>query len=524
MVRRFGGAILSVMLASCSPPELMAAQRSQTQACAAPRFEVSDFNPGGEADRGWPGGVSVADVNSDGALDIFITGGYDFIDEHHITRTHSMLYLNDGHGHFHRVENGPMSNADGYPSGSTWADVDHDGALDAFVSTELGTPDVFYLNDGHGQMRRQELGDATTTRGANYNASWADIDGDGDLDLVVDGPALEPPERNLVYRNDNGHFVRVTGIAIENGMSNPSASEWADFNNDGRPDLFVANNSLWRIQNFPPGPGEIERPVLYVNRGNWNFERAANEAFDNLDYPGATAAIGDIDNDGDLDIFLGVYAYNGRKRDRLFVNDGHGQFGEATDFIVPEHDQPSSSAAFADFNGDGNLDLIYAVWTGGITVMAGDGRGHFAPVNDPALSGRVSSFSGLAVGDFDGDGRPDVIIGNWTDGHEGRYALMLHNISTPCGDWVDLDVRDRYGAPNPPGARVTLITRDMRGRERRQLREASTQTGFRSQSASFFLYGVPYGERIVRADVRWPDGRTHTLSNLPLNRRTRLAE
>jgi hypothetical protein len=516
--------LLLLATAAVFAPSAAARSSPLPATCSAPRFEASDFNPGGEADRGWPGGVSVADINGDGALDVFITGGYDYVDERHITRTHSMLYLNDGHGHFRRVEDSPISNDTGYPSGSTWADVDHDGALDAFVSTELGTLDVFYHNDGRGQMRRQDLGDATTTRGANYSASWADIDGDGDLDLVVDGPALEPPGKNLVYRNDNGHFVRVTGVAIENGMSNPSASEWADFDNDGRPDLFVANNSLWRIQNFPPGPGEFETPRLYVNRGNWTFERAANEAFDNGDYPGATAAIGDVDNDGDLDVFLGVYAYNSRKRDRLFLNDGHGQFSEATDFVVPEHDQPSSSAALADFNGDGNLDLIYAVWNGGITLMAGDGHGHFTPVNDPVLSGRVSTFSSLAVGDFDGDGLPDVIIGNWTDGHEGRYALMLHNVSERCGDWVDLDIRDQYGAPNPPGSRVTLVTRGTHGEERRQLREANTQSGFRSQSASFFLFGVPRGERIVRAEVRWPDGRTRTLRGLRSNRRTETRE
>ncbi|MEZ5995681.1 MAG: CRTAC1 family protein [Hyphomonadaceae bacterium] len=511
--------VIALSAAACASP-----QRAEPQATCAPRFDVRDFQPGGEADRGWPGGVSVADVNDDGALDIYITGGYEYVAERGRNQqaTPSMLYLNDGRGQFTRAEANPISNAAALASGSTWADIDHDGDLDAFSATELGHPDVFYRNAGDGLMQREDLSAATTTRGGNFTASWADIDGDGDLDLIVGGAALENPSLNLVYRNDGGNFVRVTGVPIENGLSNPVTLLWGDVDNDGRPDLFVSNSDLWRAQNFPPGPGENEYPVLYRNLGDWRFEPMGGEGFSNHAFPGAAAAFGDIDNDGDLDLFLGMYVHPGagaRDHDRLFINDGHGVFTEARDFAAAEHADATFGAAFADFDIDGDLDLIFVAFNDEIHLMAGDGAGHFSAVQDAALSDRRTTHSGLAVGDFDSDGLADVIIGNWPDGHDGRFPTLLQNRSAPCGDWIDFDVRDQYGAPNPPGARIVLISVDARGRERRQLREASAQTGFRSQSASYFLFGLPAHERVLRAEIRWPDGATRTIRSLPRNRR-----
>ena len=128
----------------------------------------------------------------------------------------------------------------------------------------------------------------------------------------------------------------------------------------------------------------------------------------------------------------------------------------------------------------------------------------------PALRERVSTHSGSASGDIDGDGDLDLVLGNWGETEEGEYITAWRNDSGAGGRPLRIELRDAYGAPDPIGARVTLITRDADG-ERRQLREAMGQSTMRSQSGSAFLFGVPNGERVVRAEIRWPDGRMRKL-------------
>ncbi len=468
----------------------------------------------GALDRGFPGGISLADADGDGDLDVMATRGYDTTQTQtpfHFDR--SMLYLNDGAGRFtHDLQN-PLSNSDNPTSGSTWGDVDHDGDLDAFVTIEHGRPDRFYRNIGGGRFAQEELGEATTTRGSNFNASWVDIDGDGDLDLLAGGPTLEPAQPNLVFRNDAGRFVRVTGTPLENGASNPGAVLWADVDNDGDQDLFVANSDLSRVSEIPPG--EVETSQIYRNDGGWRFVRTEGQGFDSGAFPAMSAAFGDIDNDGDLDLFLQMVP-GGETRpmgDRLFRNDGTGRFTLEPGFEGPSHTELAAGSAFLDADLDGDLDLLFANYDGGIYLYANDGSGQFSAMTDTALNGRRGSHAAIAAGDLDGDGDFDAVIGNWGDTSEGEFATILRNESARCGRPLHIELRDQYGAPDPIGARVTLVTRG-RGGERLQLREAMGQTTFRGQSASFFRYGVPNSEQVVRVDIRWPDGSTQTFTRV----------
>lgn len=481
----------------------------QPGTCKAPHLLATGLMVGdGSLDRGFPGGISLVDFDGDGDIDIMATRGYDPTEQNRPFRfDRSMLYVNDGTGRFSHAPDNPLSNADNPTSGSTWADIDEDGDLDAFVSTQHGKVDVFYRNQGGGRMVRENLGDATSTPGSNFTSSWADMDGDSDLDLISGGATLEPGQPNLVFRNDRGTFKRVRGVAVENGASNPGAVIWADFDNDGDQDLFVANSDVARLSGIDPAA--LETSQLYRNDGAWRFARTEGQEFDSLNYPGQTAAIGDIDNDGDLDLFLGMQpGPSGRTlSDRIFLNDGRGQFKLNPGFEGPPHAEMAGGAAFADLDLDGDLDLVLGNFNTGLFAYVNDGTGRFTPIRDEALAGRVNSHSSLASGDLDGDGDLDFVVGNWGDTHEGEFATILTNASESCGTPpVRIVLRNRFGATDPPGARVTLITQGRHGR-RLQMREASAQSGWRSQSASAFTFGVPAGESVVRVDVRWPDGR-----------------
>jgi hypothetical protein len=441
-----------------------------------------------------------------------LTGGYDTTARFAPTR--SLLYLNDGKGGLVRQDSSALSSEIAAASGSTWADVDADGDLDVFVTTELRQPDVFFRNLGGGRFERQPMGEATELKASGFTSAWADVDGDGDLDLFAGGPALELPTLSHVFRNDGGRMAEVAGPPLDNGKSNPAAALWADFDNDGDLDLLVANNDLSRAQKYQPA--EHEAPVLYRNDGGWRFVATSAGALGAPGVNGFCAAMGDVDNDGDLDVFIG----QSRGRDRLFLNDGAGRFVEAADFHSPEHKDLAGGAAFVDLDLDGDLDLLVANYGEGILAWTNDGSGRLTPLDAPALAARRSAYSGLAVGDLDGDGDFDAVIGTWIEAHGGDFATVLRNETARTGRWLELVLQDARGAPDPVGARVTLVSIGRNGRVRRQLREASAQTGFRSQGANPFLFGTPAGETVLRAEIRWPDGKTQVLRRPASERRT----
>ncbi|MDO9487297.1 MAG: CRTAC1 family protein [Sphingomonadaceae bacterium] len=479
--------------------------------CPAPAFETGDFRlVDGTVDRGWPGGISLVDVDDDGDIDLLATQGYD-TSLGRLEANGSRLYLNDGQGGFGRA---PISGIDMVArpaSGSSWADIDGDGDPDAFVPTQLRRADLYYRNIGDGRFIADDLGSATATKGSNFSSTWADLDSDGDMDLLVGGPALEAAEPMLVFRNDAGRFVEIKDHPLNNGANNGGSVVAADFDNDGDSDVLVANSDLSRRSNLPPAP--VEHPVLYRNDAGWKFVATEGQGFASAArFPALSTAIGDVDNDGDLDLVVGMVGDSkGPLRDRLLLNDGRGGFVAASaDF--GEHRGMQAALALADLNGDGNLDLLAAAYDEPIGIYPGDGRGGFA---GKVVIDRRHSHSSAAVADLDGDGRLDVVIGSWAETTGGQPITLLMNRTPRCGGWTEILLRDASGAINPPGSRVTLVTQG----GARQLREASAQTGFRSLGASFFLFGVPTGDRLEKAIVRWPDGQVQVIANPPVNRR-----
>jgi hypothetical protein len=465
-------------------------------------------------DRGYPGGLSLGDVDGDGDLDLLATRGYDPTAKSY-KGDRSLLYLNDGHGKFARQEN-PWSDEEAPDSGATLADVDGDGDLDAYVNAQLKKPNRYFRNEGGGRFVATELGEATQDKSSNFSSSFADIDVDGDLDLYVSGPTLELSDVNLVFRNDGGRFVAVTGTPIDNGKNNPAAAVWGDVDNDGDVDLLVANSDVMRSSKLPPPP--IEHSMLFRNDRNWIFSVDQDQAFANQAYPAISAALGDVDNDGDLDLFLGSHVYQVDPRpDWLFVNDGKGRFALAPQ-TFPTHAETATGAAFADFNGDGNLDLLAISYQGPVEVFTGDGTGKFKLVEDRALAEVRKGRWAAVTGDIDGDGRIDALLGRWGETAQGDYITIMRNRTPRCGSWTELIVKDRAGAPNPPGTRITLTS--VAGKQTlKQLRESNAQTGFRSQSASTFLFAIPPGHRVRDAEVRWPDGSVQRLDRIEADKR-----
>jgi len=239
-------------------------------------------------------GSSWVDYDQDGFIDMFVARvGDDF------------LYRNNGDGSFAKVDTGIIVNDGLFSIGPSWCNFDNDGDPDLFVANFFSNGNRLYRNNGNGWFTRDTTSPAGTDAGDCSAGSWGDYDNDGDFDLFVANTA----GTNLLYTNNgppDHAFTKVTSGPIATDAGTSYGSTWADFDNDGDLDLFVANIGI----NF-----------YYQNNGppDYSFTKITGI---NITTDGGNSygsCVGDIDNDGDLDLFIANSGAN-----FLYLNDGNG--------------------------------------------------------------------------------------------------------------------------------------------------------------------------------------------------------
>ena len=327
-------------------------------------FRVSDQDLGQEATTD----IAFGDLDNDNDVDAVVS-----------TSDRVLIWRNDGSGRYH-VEQLELNSAwDSVDVG----DVDNDGHLDAVLASGNG-PLRFLHNDGNGQLviAEQELDVASSTQ-----ARLCDLDGDGDLDLFVATIGL-----NTVWRNDgSGHFVQTSQLFVD---SHSMDVQLADLDGDFDIDAFVVNRGADRV---------------WTNNGDGDFSDSG-QLIGELASNGV--ALGDLDGDGDIDAVVSTIF---EQVDQIWLNDGKGNFsagetlGEAS--VSPD-------VAVADIDQDGDCDVIIANWfdeaNGRIDptqLWLNDGSAQFT--RSLPLSSGVLLTATVAVNDVNGDGRLDVVLGNW---------------------------------------------------------------------------------------------------------------
>ena len=240
-------------------------------------------------------GSSWGDYDNDGFIDMIVARNGD-----------NFLYHNNGNGTFTQVDTGSVVSDGGFSIGPTWCDYDNDGDIDLFIANMSFGGNFLYVNNGNGSFTRVTTGPVGTDAGNGAAGSWVDFDNDGDFDLFV----ANAPGTNFLYVNngaDSGYsFTKITAGPIATDAGTSYGSTWADFDSDGDLDLFVANNnnpSFYYMNNGPP---------------DYNFTKltSINLATDPAGSWGS--CVGDIDNDGDLDVFIANLTTNS-----LYLNDGN---------------------------------------------------------------------------------------------------------------------------------------------------------------------------------------------------------
>ena len=465
-------------------------------------------------------GQAWGDYDRDGWLDLFVTGNLD----------PNMLYHNEGDGSFTVSEFSEQLSLPTVPSGGvTWADYNNDGWLDIYI-VNFGANRLF-RNDGGLGFTDVTLSAGVGDTGKGTSAAWGDYDSDGWLDLYLTNwscyPECDPvdfavQQDRLYHNNGDGSFTDVTptleyALTLGAGF----APAFLDYDNDGDQDIYVVNDKL---QN------EIGN-VLWRNDGagcaHWCWTNASDESGSDLLINGMGVDAADYDNDGDVDLYITDMVYTMY----LLRNDGGDFRSRAHSAGVAINLGPDSGvgwgAVFFDFDNDGWQDLYVAATEFFQTfpeletsfmnprpdaLFHNSGGFNFNDVSAHSGIDQALPTLGVAYADYDRDGDLDLVTGNWNNGYR------LYQNQGGKNRWLSVDL-DGYGAVNRDavGTRVYLTTGD--GVTQMQAVRIGAGLGGNNQLALHFGLGAHSS-----ADLRivWSNGVECQLDGLPANQRIRL--
>lgn len=491
-------------------------------------------------------GCAFLDYDNDGWMDLLLvnSGPCDFFQPK--TRLKHALYKNNRDGTFRDVTEKAGLNAELFAMGVVVGDYDNDGFPDILI-TAYGKP-VLYHNNGDGTFTDATAKSKLDAPGWTTSGVWFDYDGDGLLDLFLCSfveyrndsitcgdnklgrnyyciPRVFKPTANLLYHNNgDGTFTEVSrGTEIVNALGKGLGVVATDVNNDGLMDLFVANDT---VQNF-----------LFLNRGSNKWEEAALSAEVGFSDSGqARSGMGvdsaDFDGDGWQDLFVAnvdqeLFSLYRNNKNETFTDVSHrNAIAQATRLLS------GWGLKFFDYDNDGNIDLLLAnghpddmienyskqvKYKEPLLLFHNDGA-RFQNVSAEAGPVFAKSFAarGLAVGDYNNDGKLDVLLAN-----NGSAPCLLRNRSEPGNHWIGLRLQGVKANRDAIGARITWSV----GGARRSRLKTSGGSYLSSHDPREVL-GLGKSSKLEYVEVRWPapSNLVERFEGLPMDRYSTVVE
>ena len=439
--------------------------------------------------------VNWVDVNRDGFVDCFISNGPQ-------AGQNNMLYINDTNGNFTAVADDPIV-MDVMPSdGATFADIDNDGDLDGFVVNWYNKNNLAYINDGTGKFTQVLEGIWVNHFGYSETAAFGDYDNDGLVDLYVTNSA--GTKKNFLYKNLGGNNMElVTGISPVTDLFSSRNVSWSDIDSDGDLDLYVTNEN-----------GEKEN--LYRNNGGGSFEKMTDLIITTDGFNTMSSSWGDIDNDGDLDLFLA----NDGSKNQLFRNDGNFVFTRMLTTDVSKVNAKSFSSAWADIDNDSDLDLFVTnAFQNGQrlknNLYLNDGTGHLTEVTNEVVVMDEGWSYGCAFGDYDNDGFQDLAVATTRFGNVDEADYLYHNNGN-SNHWLMVSLEGNVSNKSAIGTKVR-VKAIVNGTAVWQMREISAQSAYCSQNDMRAHFGLADATLVDSMVIEWPSGirqyRTGVLPN-----------
>ena len=498
------------------------------------------------------GGVAVFDYNNDGRPDIFFTNGANIASlSKDNPKYRNRLFRNDGDGKFTDVTESAGLAGTGYDIGVAAGDYDNDGYADLFVAGVHHS--TLYHNNGDGTFtdvtKKSGLDAALNHPDPDFGplwavtAAWVDVNNDGLLDLFVVNylqwsyssqpscmfdlvpdychPKFFKGQPNQLFLNNgDGTFREVSQQwSLRNHVGKGMGVAVADYDHDGRPDLFVTNDSTYNS--------------LFHNLGNRFQEVALDSGVALTEDGGFISGMGgdfrDFNNDGYPDI---AFAALIGQTFPLFQNSGKGDFHEITTQSGMRDASVRMSgygAALYDFDNDGWKDLFVSGGHVQSVQLPGQPVAHYNAVfRNPGASGKwvelgadaglqalpPARHRGCAFGDLDGDGRIDVVV-TAID----RDAEVWMNRTQGAGHWLEIALRGTVSNRDGIGASIKVVSR--RGV---QFNHMTTSVCYASSSDGPLHFGLGPDTKADVVEIRWPSGVMQTLHNIKADQIVKVME
>lgn len=511
------------------------------------------------------GGVAVGDINNDGLTDVFFTGNM----------VKNRLYLNKGNMKFEDITpNSTVADKQGWCTGATMADVNADGWLDIYVCRSADADkerrkNLLFINNHNNTFTEEAEQFGVADMGYSTHAAFFDYDKDNDLDLVVinhsqkeymqgqqEKPGIRqqknPDFSTHLYCNDNGHYTNVTDSAgiTSNVLTFGLGLAVSDLNNDGWPDLYISNDFN-------------EADYCFINQQNGTFKEMSREMFPYTSLFSMGNNASDINNDGMIDLITldmlpeGNYLqkmHNGSEnfdkfqylfskgffqqysRNMLQVNRGDGTFDETGQFSGISNTDWSWAPLAADFNNDGRKDVFisngyvkdytdmdYIKYNVDMImerdpakqqemmknrmnklpeikvanyVFCNDGNLKFSnKTKEWGLDEQVIS-AGAAYADLDNDGDLDIITNNCND----LASLYRNDLNKDSANYIDVQLKGDGKNTFGIGAKVEVLTTSGR-----QVQEMMPSRGFQSSVDYKLHFGIPKNDSLQNVIIHWND-------------------
>jgi hypothetical protein len=476
------------------------------------------------------GGLAMSDIDKDGFLDLYVTHGI---------HEKGRLFLGTGSG-FEAAANNNGIQPRGLDNAGYFFDIDSDG-WDDFISIQYTTNYVeIFKNDRAGQFTEATSSTGIFLRKPTYSVAAADYDLDGDVDLFFahwGAPWDEDAELTeyLWQNNGDGFFTDVSPIVpIKPTFREPPYDDllgehsftptFADINSDGYPDLLLTV--------------DYEGSQVLINNAGASFTDATTSVIS--DENGMGSAVADYDNDGDLDWFVTSIYFSGRPEDkqyqggvsgnRLYENDGNGNFSDVTDAARVRDGDWGWGTCFADFDNDGYEDIFH---TNGMRSASSQENNESDPLyvffRDPSklfmstasgAFGEVASTTGINHDDqgrgaicldYDSDGWVDILVST-----NGKSPTVFRNRFNNSNHYLQIDLDGAPGNLSGIGARVVVETSTGT-----QMQEVIYGSSYLSQKPSTLHFGLGAVSTVDAVTVTWPDAsRTQTrIENIEADQR-----